>query len=157
MLSQKQRTDKIIASFNSSRERGLKKYQAKRLQQLKEKLKPTSTNKVSNTRSKLNAIYSMLCKELKPQHMICDCCRTNPATDIHHKKGRRGLLLIMSFYFKYVCNECHRKATTDSAWAKEIGLSMPINSATEYIFTQREVDLLEQRGVHMPAKYQIRG
>lgn len=157
MVSSKKHTTKTIDSWNKSRERGIKKYQENRIKRLKEKKSVTSVKKVSASRSVPNAIYSILCKELKPQHTTCECCHQHPAAEIHHMKGRRGLLLIMSFYFKYICRSCHRKASDNSDWAKEIGLSVLINSRVEYVFTAREIELLESKQVKLPAKYQIKG
>lgn len=107
-------------------------------------------SQVSTQRDKLNKIYTILCKELKPQHTKCETnlpgC-THKATEIHHMKGRRGLLLILSKYFAYHCPNCHRWVTDHSKEAVEIGLSLPINSQTEYDFTERELFLIDKYGV----------
>jgi hypothetical protein len=156
MITQKKPSDKLIASWNKSREKGVRKYQAKRIAKLKEKKSP-AVKKVSDARQVLNKIYTTIAKELKPLHPICECCKQNPATDIHHTAGRRGLLLIMSFYFRYICRKCHQKATDNSAWAREIGLSLLINSTKKHVFTLKEIELLEKNSVHIPNNYTIIG
>lgn len=105
---------------------------------------------VSNQRALLNTIYKILCRELKPLHLVCDRCKINKVAEIHHSKGRRGFLLIMSFYFKYLCRTCHRDITDNSAEAINDGWSLPINSKTEYIFTDREVELINKYNIRTP-------
>ena len=116
----------------------------------KENRKPISM--VSEQRKKLNSIYSIIAQELKPLHTKCEAqlpgC-THKATQIHHKKGRRGIMLILSKYFGYQCDNCHKICTKDSKLAKELGLSLPINSTTEYDFTPRELELIEKYNVNI--------
>lgn len=117
---------------------------------ISEKKKPSQ---ISTQRTLLNTIYKMLCAELKPKHKKCQAnllgCSKN-ATEIHHMRGKRGILLILSTFFKYVCNNCHRHITTNSAEAKELGLSLPINSSDPLIITPREQELIEKYKVRVP-------
>lgn len=106
-------------------------------------------NHTSDQRQKLNAIYSILSKEIKATPAVCEgwgkiegC--TKKATQIHHKRGRRGLLLIMSFYFCRICGNCHNYINEHSASGVELGLSMLINSNYKIVFTKREIGLLER-------------
>ncbi len=106
-----------------------------------------------NQRYFLKIIYSTLCAELKPLHPICEgqlpgCTIT--ATQIHHKKSRHGIMLIMSVYFGYLCDNCHKRCTKHSREAKELGLSLPINSQTDYIFTPREIELINKYKIRTP-------
>ncbi len=114
---------------------------------------PARINPISDTLQLLNKIYAILCAELKPLHTICEgnlsgC--THVATEIHHMKGRRGILLIMSKFFKYLCRNCHDFCTEHSAQAQEMGLSVQVNSQTDYEFTDRELELIEEFGVRLP-------
>lgn len=116
---------------------------------------PTKVNPISDTQKIFNAIYEILCAELKPLHTICDgygkihgC--THAATEIHHKQGRRGALLIMSKKFAYLCRHCHDFCTINSAEAQEIGLSIKVNSKIEYDFTDRELQLIRIFQVRLP-------
>lgn len=108
---------------------------------------PVKIPRVSANQKQLNKAYAILCAELKPLHQVCegklDGC-THRATEIHHKCGRIGILLILSTYFGYLCNNCHRFCTDNSLEAIELGLSMPINSKIEIEFTERELQLIEQ-------------
>lgn len=115
--------------------------------------KPVLIRNASEKREILNNIYGILCRELKPQHLSCqgnlEGC-THRATQIHHKKGRRNYLLIMSKHFCYLCKNCHDFCTVHSFVAMKIGLSMPINSTTEYDFTDREIELMIKYKVKIP-------
>jgi len=118
-------------------------------------VKVKKINPMSNTLQLLDKIYDILSSELKPLHTICEgkgkisgC--THIATEIHHKKGRRGVLLIMSKNFSYLCRSCHQFCTDHSDEAKAMGLSMQINSKTIYDFTDREKELIEIFKVRLP-------
>lgn len=129
----------------------IKAYQHKRQEQRKNK-PLQKINQQSDQRIILNKIYKILCKEFKPLHPVCEgqlpgC--THKATEIHHKKGRRGLLLILSKYFGYLCSNCHTFCTKNSKAAKELGLSMQINSRTDFDFTPRELELLDRYEVKL--------
>lgn len=118
------------------------------------KKKRTRMNQVSDQRRALNAIYSIISKEIKASPAICEgwgkiegC--TKKATQIHHKRGRRGFLLIMSFYFGRLCSNCHNYCTHHSREAVEMGLSMLINSIYKKVFTERERELLLQYKIRL--------
>lgn len=77
-------------------------------------------NKVSPKRAKENQEYLKLRDEYLIAYPACeveDC--HNRATSIHHMKGRENNLLLDVKYFLAVCQDCHTKITTDSAWAIE--------------------------------------
>lgn len=148
MSIQKTHSQKTIAAWNSSRARGVKKYQEKRRKKLlQNKPSENKPNQISDQQKILNAIYKILAVELKPLNTKCQgnlsgC--THRATEIHHTAGRRGVRLIMSAYFKYLCHNCHRFCTEHSKEAKEIGLSLPINSELKLVFTKRERELIDR-------------
>ena len=59
----------------------------------------------------------------KPENRICPITG-DPATEIHHKKGRVGDLLLDTRFFLAVSREGHRKIEENPAWAKENGFSL---------------------------------
>ncbi len=131
--------------------------QKKRLAQIT----PVDRNKKSDNtdqRVLLKLIYKILCAELKPLHTICEAQLTGctlVATQTHHKKGRHGILLIMSTYYGYICDNCHKHITKHSREAIEKGLSLLRNSQTEYIFTPREIELIKQYKIRTPKSVYI--
>lgn len=60
--------------------------------------------------------------KLNPKCMVKDCNRKS--TDIHHKKGRSGLLLLDVWWFLSTCRECHQYIEEHPTWAKENDYSM---------------------------------
>lgn len=58
----------------------------------------------------------------KCEALLSDC--TAYATDVHHKKGRTGRLLIDTRYWKAVCRSCHRWIEEHPIEAKEKGFSL---------------------------------
>ena len=68
-------------------------------------------------------IYKILRDDFLKDHFVCEVCFKNPATDVHHKKGRLGELLTLVRYFLAVCRSCHTKIETNPKWAKENGYS----------------------------------
>lgn len=110
-------------------------------------------NQASDQREKLYKIYKILCAILKPLHPKCEgklpgC--THKASEIHHSKGRRGFLLILSRYFKYMCHNCHSFCTENSAEAIELELSYRRNSPTEWDFTEKELELIQKHNLKLP-------
>lgn len=135
-------------------------YCARRKKML-EKLDPKKRSKIRNAteqRTLLNLVYKILCAELKPLHPACDAQLTgcsHRATQIHHAQSRRGIMLIMSTYFKYVCDNCHKHITKHSREAVESGLSLLRNSQTDYIFTPREIELIKKYKIRTPKSVYI--
>lgn len=90
--------------------------------------KPKKTQKrirqVSKKRGRENGQYLVLRKVFLENHPICqvDKCK-NPATTIHHKKGRIGKLLCDIRHFLAACVDCHQKIELEPEWAKENGYS----------------------------------
>jgi hypothetical protein len=89
-----------------------------------EKKKPKSIRKVSVKRVKENKEYShrrKLYLELNPVCEVHNC--GNKSTEIHHKKGRIGELLIDIEHFLAVCEQCHKYIELNPVWAKIQGYS----------------------------------
>lgn len=81
--------------------------------------------KVSKKRQIENAKYSVLRIEFlgKPENRICPITN-QPTTDIHHKKGRIGSLLLDTRYWIALSREGHKFVEENPEWAKENGYSL---------------------------------
>lgn len=135
-----------------------KKYAQRRQERLQEKRKQDPAARIkqqTEITGILKKIYTTLRKELLPLNPVCqgkgkiEGC-TGKANQIHHGKGRRGFLLILSKYFRYLCHNCHDFCTENSTEAKELGLSVQINSKTDWAFTDREKELIEKHKLKLP-------
>lgn len=87
------------------------------------KLKPIP--KVSKKRKIENAKYTVLRIEFlsKPENQICPITGKK-TTEIHHKKGRIGALLLDTRYWLAVSREGHRMIEENPIWAKENNFSL---------------------------------
>ena len=79
-------------------------------------------NKESPKRSKENKSYLVL-RELFLKDKICPITG-EPATEIHHKKGRIGELLCDVKYWLAVSRTGHIKIENNPEWAKQQGYSL---------------------------------
>jgi hypothetical protein len=81
--------------------------------------------KVSKKRQIENAKYSVLRIEFlgKIENRICPITK-QPTTDIHHKKGRIGSLLLDTRYWIALSREGHKFVEENPEWAKENGYSL---------------------------------
>jgi len=75
---------------------------------------------------KLNAAYSVLREQFLKRKPYCEAhlpgCAVN-ATDVHHKKGRTGALLLDDTEFLAVCRTCHNWIENNHVDAKLLGFS----------------------------------
>ncbi len=95
----------------------------------KKSIKPTAKKPLSprsSKQQKLEALYSILRVKYLQHHPYCEAhlpgCQIN-ATDIHHKKGRTGDLMLDDTEFLAVCRMCHGWIETHPIEAKELKLS----------------------------------
>lgn len=81
--------------------------------------------KVSKKRKIENLQYSAdrLIFLSRPENKICPITGTT-TTDVHHKKGRIGSLLLNQKYWLAVSREGHQKIEENPEWAKEMGYSL---------------------------------
>ena len=81
--------------------------------------------KVSDKRKIENLKYSALRIEFlgKKENRICPITK-KPTTDIHHKKGRVGSLLLDTRFWVALSREGHRFVEENPIWAKENGYSL---------------------------------
>ncbi len=91
--------------------------------------KPTAKKPLSPRSSKqvkLDALYSILREQFLKRKPYCEAhlpgCAVN-ATDVHHKKGRTGNLLLDDTEFLAVCRTCHGWIETHPKEAKLLDFS----------------------------------
>jgi len=81
--------------------------------------------KVSEKRISENIIYNS--ERIKflmlPENKICPITK-QPTTDLHHKKGRIGALLLDKRYWIALSREGHKQVEENPEWAKENGYSL---------------------------------
>lgn len=87
-------------------------------------------NKTSKKKQKANTDYVKERKAWLPLHPYCEAklngC-TLLATEVHHKQGRTGELLLNTDKWLAVCHSCHEKITECSQEAIQLGLSLKRN------------------------------
>lgn len=72
------------------------------------------------------ALYYELRAPFISANPVCQICNSAPATDCHHRKGRRGKLLFDQAWWMSLCNDCHiNKVHGNVKWAKEMGYLVP--------------------------------
>lgn len=98
----------------------------KATQREKSREKRPRINSVSDKRQLQLITYNKL-KEVWIKGKICACCKTAPAIDCHHQKGREGELLLLVEFWLPVCRPCHEMITKDSAFAISQGYSISRN------------------------------
>ena len=78
--------------------------------------------RISDARKKLEQIYYKIVRpKYLEEHPICECCGERKSMQIHHKKGRRGQLLIEVRFFMAVCLLCHGRIEKEKGWAFSMG------------------------------------
>lgn len=97
----------------------------KRTKKPKQKIKPKSKKREREER-----IYSVERLIFLSENPKCQCgldgC-TGLSTEVHHKKGRRGRLLMDKRFWLAVCRNCHDYITEHSKQAIKLGFSLSIN------------------------------
>ena len=86
---------------------------------------------VSEKRAAELEVYSFLRIAFLKYKPFCEanicCSKGTPSTEIHHKKGREGKLLLLVKYGLSTCRNCHDYITENSAEAIENNLSISRN------------------------------
>jgi hypothetical protein len=92
---------------------------------------PKSRSKVravSASRAKHLRLYSKLAQQFKLDHPKCACCGViwfRPAkatTEVHHRQGRRGKLLLDQRFWTAACAQCHRYIHNHPTQTRKLGL-----------------------------------
>jgi hypothetical protein len=88
--------------------------------------KPTPIPKRSSKRLKEEEQYSKDRKEFleRPENMFCAVFPWKRATQVHHKMGRIGPLLLDQRFWIAVSDEGHKKIEAYPVWAKENNFSL---------------------------------
>lgn len=87
----------------------------------------------SSKRSKEEREYSVLRLEFLTKKTMCEAHLTNCSglsTDVHHKQGRIGSLLLDTSKWLSVCRSCHDWIENNPKEAKEKGFSLSRNQNT---------------------------
>lgn len=83
-------------------------------------LKRTPLRKVSKRQSARNRAYTPLRRAFLTAHPICQVCRAQQATDIHHMAGR-GSNTNDPDTFLATCRRCHDGIHVNPSWARAHG------------------------------------
>lgn len=94
-------------------------------------LKRVPVKKVSEKRQVENYAYT-IARNAWIEGKRCACCG-DPATEVHHQKGRENDLLLEKKYWLPVCHGCHVEITENPEWAKENGYILPRSTTTPTI------------------------
>lgn len=91
----------------------------------KGKTKPKRIRPVSEKRKAENIVYSELRRVFlnRPENKVCPVTG-QPTTDVHHRKGRIGKLLLDTKYWLAVSREGHKKIEENPEWAYKMGYSI---------------------------------
>lgn len=79
----------------------------------KKNMKPNKPRKPINKKSSKQKVNDDLYLKLrkiflkKPENKLCAVCKKTEATEVHHKAGRIGRLLLYVAYWLPVCYDCH--------------------------------------------------
>lgn len=76
---------------------------------------------VAPKRAKELAIYRPLRDKYMEDNPICECCESKPSTELHHKKGRMGVMVYYVPFFMACCHWCHKEIHAESAWSYKQG------------------------------------
>lgn len=80
---------------------------------------------ISKKRAKENRVYLKKREDYLKENPYCEVMEClNKSTQVHHKKGRTGDLLIDETHFLAVCYPCHEKIEKKPEWAKNNGYSL---------------------------------
>jgi len=103
---------------------------------------------MSDARKRATVIYAAMKKQWRQSHALCEVCKTrwerrNWATDVHHRRGKAGTLLIDQRYWVPICRPCHdwidqnRAEARERGWLYDWGLwnSPPTDKITEQLKT----------------------
>ena len=83
-------------------------------------------NEKSEKQTVADKAYAIVAKAFKAANPVCQAqlqgC-TKATSDVHHKLGRSGRMLLDEEHFLAVCRHCHSQIELKSDFAKALGLS----------------------------------
>jgi len=56
------------------------------------------------------------------KHRVCAGCHTAASTEIHHHRGRLGVLKLDERFWVPICRKCHDRVGAEPEWARKQGL-----------------------------------
>lgn len=71
------------------------------------------------------ALYYTIRNEYMRLNPYCHICKVREATDVHHRKYRRGNLLFDTRWFMALCRTDHQAIHDNIKWAKRMGYILP--------------------------------
>jgi hypothetical protein len=89
----------------------------------KTKARKTRIAKQSEEGKERMAVYNAINRMFLIMNLECGVCGGN-SEEVHHKKGRDGILLFDIRFWLPVCRRCHERITIESKWAYNEGLSL---------------------------------
>lgn len=89
-------------------------------------MKRTRLKPISDKRAKQRAEYRREVRRWLAGRK-CEAC-PRKATECHHKKGRRGDMLLDKRFWMAVCSSCHSKIENEREWAYEMGYLLKRNA-----------------------------
>lgn len=90
-------------------------------------LQRSPLRRVSKKRASEGKEYQAVSRAFLVANPTCQACYKEPATELHHKRGRIGKLLIDTRFFMAVDSDCHEFIHANPNRARELGLLAPAN------------------------------
>jgi len=81
----------------------------------------TPLKRVSVKRNSELDRYSKLRRKYLDAFPVCEVCKNEDATEIHHRKGREHGRLNQTAWFLAVGRRCHTRIHNDPKWAMKMG------------------------------------
>lgn len=81
----------------------------------------TRIKRVSSRRAKQQRLYPDKRNAFLLKYPLCEVCRKNHATQVHHTEGRIGQKLLDETKFLPTCLYCHSRIHWEPKWAREMG------------------------------------
>jgi hypothetical protein len=88
-----------------------------------EKVAPKKISTRSKKMQKNMVLYGKLRKQFLKDNPICPITGEK-TTDVHHKKGRLGKLLLDTRFWLAVSRKGHKRIEVNPEWAKQMGYSL---------------------------------
>lgn len=67
------------------------------------------------------AVYHPICALFLEAYPVCQRCGKKPSDDVHHSRGRVGLLLFDVRYFISLCRRCHNLTHDNPKESEKLG------------------------------------
>lgn len=81
----------------------------------------TWIRRVSRKRKQQNDDYLELRREFLEENPVCQVCRSDNSSEVHHQRGKEGRWLTETAEFLAVCRDCHEFIEQNRDWAARTG------------------------------------